>query len=208
MLVLPLVLLSFNASITPLTPALRSELDARAWDRGCPVALSSLRVLTVTHYGLDRRVERGQVVVNARWAGPLAQVFRRLYVLRFGVRHLRLVDSYGPPADRPSDGDVSGAFWCRQAVASPCASTSVTGTGHWSMHAYGEAIDLNPRENPYIGCGRTRDAASKPYLDRSHLRPGMVTPAVVAAFRAIGWGWGGAWTHSTRDYMHFSSTGH
>jgi hypothetical protein len=208
MLALPLVLLAFHASIVPLTPALRSELNARAFDAGCPVPLSNLRVLTVTHYGLDRRVRQGQLVVSARWAEPLAQVFRRLYALRFPIRHLRLVDSYGPPGDRPTDGDVSGAFWCRQAVASPCTGTAVTGTGHWSMHAYGEAIDLNPLENPYVGCGRTRDAASKPFLDRSHLRPGMVTPAVVAAFRAIGWGWGGAWTHSTRDYMHFSSTGH
>src|SRR5919109_1595439 len=46
-----------------------------------------------------------------------------------------------------------------------------------------------------------------PYLDRSRLRKGMVTPAVVAAFRSIGWGWGGFWT-GTKDYMHFSSNGH
>ena len=45
-------------------------------------------------------------------------------------------------------------------------------------------------------------------MDRSRLRRGMVTPAVVSAFRSIGWGWGGAWTGATKDYMHFSSTGH
>jgi hypothetical protein len=208
MLALPLVLLSFQSSIAPLTPALRSEIQARARDQGCPMPLSSLRVLTFTHYGFDRRVRNGQLVVSARWAGPLAGAFRRLYALRFPIRHVRLVDQYGPPADRPTDGDVSGSFWCRQAVSSPCTGTKVTGNGHWSMHAYGQAIDLNPRENPYVGCGRTRDPHDRPYLDRWHLRPGMVTPAVVAAFRAIGWGWGGAWTHSTRDYMHFSSNGH
>jgi hypothetical protein len=36
----------------------------------------------------------------------------------------------------------------------------------------------------------------------------MVTPAVVAAFRAIGWGWGGDWSGNTKDYMHFSHNGH
>jgi D-alanyl-D-alanine carboxypeptidase len=36
----------------------------------------------------------------------------------------------------------------------------------------------------------------------------MVTPEVVAAFRLIGWGWGGAWSGSTKDYMHFSQSGH
>jgi len=46
-----------------------------------------------------------------------------------------------------------------------------------------------------------------PYLDRSRLRRGMVTPAVVQAFRSMGWGWGGDWSGSTKDYMHFSATG-
>jgi hypothetical protein len=76
------------------------------------------------------------------------------------------------------------------------------------MHAYGEAVDLNPTENPYVGCGMSRDPRARAYLDRSRLRPGMVTPAVVRAFASIGWGWGGAWSGSTKDYMHFSATGH
>jgi len=32
--------------------------------------------------------------------------------------------------------------------------------------------------------------------------------AVVRAFASIGWGWGGSWSGSTKDYMHFSATGH
>jgi D-alanyl-D-alanine carboxypeptidase len=36
----------------------------------------------------------------------------------------------------------------------------------------------------------------------------MVTPAVVKAFRSIGWGWGGGWAGATKDYMHFSASGH
>jgi hypothetical protein len=36
----------------------------------------------------------------------------------------------------------------------------------------------------------------------------MVGPQVIEAFRSVGWGWGGAWAGSTKDYMHFSSTGH
>jgi D-alanyl-D-alanine carboxypeptidase len=31
---------------------------------------------------------------------------------------------------------------------------------------------------------------------------------VIAAFASIGWGWGGAWAGNTKDYMHFSSSGH
>jgi hypothetical protein len=76
------------------------------------------------------------------------------------------------------------------------------------MHAYGEAVDLNPDENPYVGCGMTRDPNRLSYTNRTNVRPGMVTPAVVQAFTDAGWGWGGSWSGSTKDYMHFSTTGH
>jgi hypothetical protein len=117
---------------------------------------------------------------------------------------MQLGDMYGPVY--PDDGDVTASFECRQAVPSPCSGGS--GTGTWSNHAYGLAIDLNPVENPYVGCGMTRDKKALSYLDRSRHRPGMVTPAVVAAFASVGWGWGGSWSGSTKDYMHFSFNGH
>jgi hypothetical protein len=209
LLALPLVLLAlqpFHSSIKPLPAPVRAELTGRFWHQGCPVSLSRLRVLTVSHWGFDGRAHTGQLVVNENAAAPLARVFRRLYELRFPIRHLRLADAYGPESARPADDDISGSFECREAVPSPCSGGK--GTGSWSIHAYGEAVDLNPVENPYVGCGQTRDRASRPYLDRSRLRRGMVTPAVVRAFRSVGWGWGGAWTGSTKDYMHFSATGH
>src|SRR5919201_2391050 len=206
LLAVPFVLLAFHASIQPLSAPLRAELKGRFWHSGCPVPLSRLRVLTVSHWGFDRRVHTGQLVVNRDAAVPLSRVFRRLYELRFPIRHMRLADAYGPSRSRPADGDISGAFECRQAVPSPC--TGGTGTGSWSEHAYGEAVDLNPVENPYVGCGTTRDRDARPYLDRSRIRPGMVTPDVVRAFASIGWGWGGSWTGSTKDYMHFSASGH
>lgn len=195
----------FDASIRPLSAQLREQLTGRHWRPGCPVSLSQLRVLTVEHWGFDRRPRSGQLVVNRDVARPLVSVFRQLYELRFPIRHMSLEDSYGPASSRPKDGDISGSFECRQAVPSPCTGGSRTGS--WSNHAYGNAIDLNPRENPYVGCGMTRDPRSRPYFDRSRLRHGMVTPAVVRAFRSIGWGWGGDWTGATKDYMHFSTTG-
>ena len=210
--IVPLVALTFAAfhsTIRPLGNPVRAELKSGGfWHQGCPVTLGGLRVLTVTHWGFDKRVHTGQLVVNADEAAPLARVFSKLYALHFPIRHLRLADMYGPKASRPSDPDVSAAFECRQAVASPCSSTARKGTGSWSEHAYGRAVDLNPVENPYVGCGMSRYPGSKPYLDRSRLRRGVVTPAVVAAFRSIGWGWGGSWSGSTKDYMHFSASGH
>jgi hypothetical protein len=196
----------FHTSTKPLPAPVRSEVKARAWHAGCPVPLSGLRLLTVDYWGFDNRVHAGQLVVNESAAAPLAKVFRQLYDLHFPIHHMRLADMYGPSKGRPRDGDLTGSFECRQAVPSPC--TGGGGTGHWSMHAYGLAVDINPVENPYVGCGMTRDKTALSYLDRSNVRRGMVTPAVVRAFASVGWGWGGSWTGDTKDYMHFSSTGH
>ena len=207
LLALPLALVAlsgYDSSVTPLPAPLERSLDGRFWEPGCPVALSELRLLTVTHWGFDGREHTGQLVVNRDSARKLATVFRKLHALKFPIRHLRLDDMYGPRRARPADGDISGSFHCRRAVPSPCGS----GSGNWSNHAYGHAIDLNPNENPYVGCGAVYDPRSRPYVDRSRLRKGMVTPAVVRAFRSIGWGWGGDWTGETKDYMHFSTTGH
>ena len=208
-LAVPLAVVSlpgFHATIKPLPASVRSEVRARAWHTGCPVPLSGLRLLTVSYWGFDGRSHAGQLVVNKSAAGPLAKAFRQLYKLRFPIHHMRLANMYGPRKGLPADGDVTASFECRQAVPSPCSGGS--GTGHWSMHAYGEALDLNPVENPYVGCGMTRDKTALSYLDRARVRRGMVTAAVVRVFASVGWGWGGSWTGSTKDYMHFSSTGH
>jgi D-alanyl-D-alanine carboxypeptidase len=207
-LALPLALVAlqqYDSSIRPLPSPLQASLQGESWRPGCPAPLSELRLLTVSHWGFDGRVHEGQLVVNRSAAAPLARVFGRLYELRFPIRHMRLDDMYGPKRARPASGDITGSFRCRQSVPSPC--TGGTASGRWSNHAYGLAIDLNPVENPYVGCGRTRDRASARYLDRSRRRKGMVTPAVVRAFKSIGWGWGGDWTGATKDYMHFSVNG-
>lgn len=207
LLAVPLALVAlqqYESSVRPLPEALERNLArGESWRPGCPVPLSDLRLLTVRHWDFEGRERTGQLVVHRDAAPELARVFRRLYQLEFPIRHMKLDDMYGPKRARPADGDVTGSFRCRRAVPSPCGS----GSGNWSNHAYGLAVDINPIENPYIGCGRVHDPSSRPFADRSRLRQGMVTPAVVRAFRSIGWGWGGDWRGDTKDYMHFSATG-
>jgi hypothetical protein len=95
--------------------------------------------------------------------------------------------------------DNTSAFNCRRIPGSP--------TRRWSMHAYGEAIDVNPVENPYLWNGRVLPPAGRRYVDRARRRPGMAIGAgvLVTAFASVGWKWGGTW--SSPDYQHFSTTG-
>jgi hypothetical protein len=76
------------------------------------------------------------------------------------------------------------------------------------MHAYGEAIDVNTVENPYIQNGRVTPANATAYADRASVRPGMAVEGgeLVQAFAAAGWSWGGRWRPSP-DYQHFSANG-
>jgi hypothetical protein len=199
----------FHVSSAPLSTAVRHEIvAANEWHAGCPVSLSQLRVLTLTYHGFDGQTHWGQLVVNENAVAPLSRAFARLYAIGFPIRHMQLSDTYGSGRGRPADGDFTASFECRQASASPCTGSATATTGTWSEHAYGDAVDLNPVENPYVGCGMTRDPVSLSYLDRARVRRGMVTPGVAAAFASAGWGWGGSWTGSTKDYMHFSATGH
>ena len=207
-LALPLAVVAlqqYESSIRPLPAPLEASLVDTS--SGSPAARGSLGPAAPHRddWGWDGRPQTGQLVVHEDAAAPLAKVFRRLYRLKFPIRHMRLGHMYGPKRAYPADGDVTGSFRCRQSVPSPCVGGSAS--GRWSNHAYGLAIDLNPVENPYVGCGMSRDPRARRYMDRSRLRKGMVTPAVVRAFRSIGWGWGGEWSGETKDYMHFSHNG-
>ena len=169
----------------------------RSWRSGCPVPPSQLRLLTLPYRDFAGATRTGKLVVNARVADSVVDVFRSLYAERFPIRSMRLVDEYGGDDDRSMSADNTSAFNCRNAVG---------GSG-WSQHAYGLAIDVNPRENPYVYGGEVLPPEGAAYLDRSDHRRGMAYPGsdVNRAFAREGWSWGGRW--KSPDYQHFSTSG-
>ena len=185
----------FRGVISRIPASLARRMTGSSWRSGCPVGLSDLRRLTVSYWGFDGRSHSGTLIVHRSVAGPVVRVLGRLYVARFPIRQMTPVDAYGGDDFRSIEADNTSAFNCRPA----------TGSSHWSQHAYGKAIDLDPLENPYVSGGETSHVASRRYLDRSLRLPGMIHPGdvVVRAFAAEGWGWGGAWS-GIRDYQHFS----
>lgn len=169
------------------------------WRRGCPVGLGALRAVRASHVGFDGAAHDGVLVVHRSRAAGVLRVLRRLYEQHFPIRRMHAIERYGGSDDRSIEADNTSAFNCRR----------VTGGSGWSEHAYGRAIDLNPIENPYIHAdGTTSHRRSEPYLDRDDVRPGMAVEgsAVVAAFGAQGWKWGGRWSAPV-DTQHFSPTG-
>ena len=172
----------------------------KSWHSGCPVGPASLRALHLTFWGFDRASHTGLLVVNARVVPAVVEAFRRMYDGRFPIRQMVPTSAYGGDDNKSMAADNTSAFNCRYAVSN--------GPKTWSMHAFGEAIDINTVENPYTLDGTVRPPAGKPYTRRSDVRPGMIVPGSVPvrAFSAVGWGWGGNWS-SSPDYQHFSSNG-
>jgi len=187
---------AFAGTVTPATAA-----DVpHTWHPGCPVGPDHLSVLRMSFWGFDNRPHTGTMVVNSLVTHDVVTVFATLYRERFPIRRMRPEDAYGgSDPDSMADDNTSG-FNCRYAVAS--------GPAHWSVHAYGEAIDVNTVENPYLFGLQVLPPAGRAYLDRSVYRPGMAVRGglLVKAFAAVGWTWGGT-AFSSPDYQHFSRTG-
>ena len=191
------------AALPPYVAAVQ-RVSARdlpySWHRGCPVGPVQLRRIRLRYVGFDGVAHTGALIVNERVVPQVIEVFRTLYAARFPIRRMRPVDMYHGSDDRSAAADNTSSFNCRKAVA--------PGPTSWSMHAYGEAIDVNDVENPYLEGTRVIPRAGKAYLDRGHVRAGMAVDGgvLVSAFARAGWGWGGRWSGSP-DYQHFSVNG-
>jgi hypothetical protein len=190
---------AFSFSSERISPEVRGRIVGVSWHKGCPVPLADLRYLRVRYWTFKGGRQTGELIVHRDAVEAIRQAFSRLFDAEFPIRRMRLVDDFKGDDFASIEADNTSAFNCRQR----------TGGGGWSEHAMGRAIDVNPIENPYVyPDGTTSHRASRKYLDRSRVRPGMATKngVLVRAFRKAGWGWGGSWT-APRDYQHFSAKG-
>ena len=136
-------------------------------------------------------------------AGHVYQIFRRLAEKNFPIEKARLMNYYNGNDDRAlADNNTSG-FNHR----------SVEGSNALSLHAYGLAIDLNPKQNPYVKRNRSgivlsvSPPSSTNYVRRlqsfADPRLGMAE-SVVDLFAEHGFSiWGGYWPYEV-DYQHFA----
>jgi hypothetical protein len=186
--------LPYAATIKTVTAA---DLYA-SWRPGCPVPVDQLRAIDLRHFGNDGAVHTGRLIVAANLAQGMVDIFRDLYVARFPIERMEPIDVYGGDDMRSIKANNTSAFNCR----------AVTGGTGWSEHAFGRAIDVNPFVNPYVRGSTVLPPEAAPYTDRSRRDPGMIhaDDAVVRAFAARGWAWGGYWS-SLKDYQHFSTSG-
>jgi hypothetical protein len=187
---------AFTSSVSVVTAA---ELG-NSWRAGCPVDPTQLRSIQMEYWGFDNQPHSGSMVVNASVVNSVITVFSTLYAERFPIEEMVPQSAFGGDDNAAAAADDTSGFNCRDAVA--------PGPPQWSMHAYGEAIDVNDVQNPYVEGATVIPPAGSDYEDRADVRPGMAVPGgvLVDAFASIGWQWGGRWVDSP-DYQHFSING-
>lgn len=186
---------SFTSTISPVPPQV---LARSSWKPACPVNPSQLRYLTMSFRGFDARAHTGEMLVNADVAQAVVGVFKRLFAAGFPIEEMGITPEAELNLPPTGDGNNTEGFVCRQ----------TRGQTHWSAHAYGLAIDLNPFDNPYVKGDLVVPELASSYLDRDWVRSGMALEGgpAVTAFEAAGWKWGGRWPGPV-DFMHFSTNG-
>jgi hypothetical protein len=170
---------------------------------GAPVGCGRLKLVRFEHVGFDGRLHIGEIVVMDAVADHVGQIFRSLVEMNFPIAKARLMNDYnGDDVAAIADNNTSG-FNHR----------NVEGGNGLSLHAYGLAIDLNPRLNPYVRRDRTgrvvsvSPPSSIDYVrrSRSFVNPRLgMAESVVELFADHGFSvWGGYWPYEV-DYQHFA----
>ncbi len=189
---------TYSSSWAGLDADRRAQMTGVTWKDGCPVPLDDLVLMQIDHWDLEGQETVGLLVVAKAHAADLDTVFEAMWQARFPIRSMRPALEFGGSDDASMAADNTSAFNCR----------AVTGGSSYSEHSYGHAIDINPRENPYVKGGTVLPPEGVDYLIRDGSVPGLIVEGdvVTTSFASIGWGWGGDWG-SLKDYQHFSATG-
>jgi hypothetical protein len=185
----------YRASIKTIDTATANAMTGVSWHPGCPVRISDLRRVQLTYWGFDGVRHRGELIVSKDVTHRVVEVFHSLYAIHFPIRKMLPVDHFGADDNASMAADNTSAFNCRPKTGS---------TSGFSVHSYGQAIDINTLENPYVKGAIVQPPAGQAFTNRTNVRPGMIRHGdrVWRAFTTHGFTWGGDWT-SLKDYQHF-----
>lgn len=153
----------------------------------------SLCLVEITYYNYKLDTEIGCLVVHKKLGFEVAEIFEKLYEIKFPINSLLLVDNFGANDTLSMRANNSSGFNYR----------IVMGTDRLSNHSYGTAIDLNPLVNPYIVNRIAYPKESQKYTDRTIYDIGSINrdDEIVKIFKSYNWVWGGDWRNP--DYQHF-----
>ncbi len=162
------------------------------WNHNCHVKFTDLALLGISYIDFVGHQKEGEMLVHKSVKDATLAIFEELYQLRFPIHQMETIDKFQGDDKKSMAANNSSCFNFRK----------IAGTNRLSIHSYGLAIDINPKQNPCISEGKIHPADGSDYLNRDIQRPGMVEP-IVDIFKRNGFEvWGGEWKEPI-DYHHF-----
>lgn len=177
------------------------------WNDNCPIHHSRLALLKLSYYDFSGAINNdGQMVVFDVVADKVLKIFESLFTNRFPINKIKLINEYNGNDFNSMEDNNTSSFNCRL----------IPGTDIVSIHSYGLAIDINPKQNPYVvfeqktpGVMHVMPVSGIEYMNRLNIRDGMVESilpdgkTVIDIFKNNGFNiWGGTWNDSL-DWHHF-----
>jgi len=182
----------------------RAMTDAGVMSSAAPVQCDRLRQVQFKYIDFQgQQHNNGSIVVMDAVSPYVAAIFDRLYELEFPINKAQPIRHYQGDDDLSMADNNTSAFNYRP----------IAGKRSLSVHAYGLAIDINPKQNPFVEFGEQGSARFKPddgakYANRMQFRYGKderqgFAEDVIATFADNGFlYWGGFW-NTPIDYQHF-----
>ena len=162
------------------------------WNHDCPVKITDLVLLGIGYIDFANKEKEGQILVHKSVKDATLSIFGELYQIRFPIHQMETIENFQGDDEKSMKANNSSCFNFRK----------IAGTDKLSIHSYGLAIDINPKQNPYVTNGIIYPEDGASYLNRETQRPGMVEP-IVDIFKRNGFEiWGGEWKDPI-DYHHF-----
>jgi hypothetical protein len=150
----------------------------------------TLALVEIPYLSFERLDLKGYLVLHRALAEEVREIFALLRGRSFPIEKMRPIAAYGWDDDASMADNNTSAFNYRP----------IAGMARLSNHAYGRALDINPRLNPYV---RAADGVTLPPGARYEpIARGTITPSIAELFKSRGWKWGGDW-ESHKDWQHF-----
>ncbi len=153
--------------------------------------IDSLSLINVKHWAFDGQLHQGQLIVHRGIEKDIIEIFELIEEMKFPIERVIPIVKYTWSDDMSMADNNSSAFNYR----------FISGTERLSHHAYGRAVDINPRLNPVFYDNGHLDPAGASYNPE---KPGTFfgNHPIVKEFLQRGWRWGGHF-RAPLDYHHF-----
>lgn len=120
------------------------RINGKSYQKNDDIPLDDLTYIKMLHYNYDGDIVVGEMIVNKVIIDEVREVFSNLFLLKYQINSMRLIDDFwdkdGITSDRNSVASNNSSGFCYRKIPNKITL---------SNHALGLAIDINPLDNPY-----------------------------------------------------------